>query len=229
MLAVTVVPLPDTPCVRVRLGYSYESISLAGSRFYLAYSGSAPTAANCVTLADDVGSAWNTHFSSLVYEPIAMDEVDVLDIATDSGASGTVTLGYTGSMGGSSLTGNVATNIEYSIARRYRGGKPRMYLPPPDESALDDLDKFSTTHIANTNTAAAAFFAEITALSIGSIGTLTHVNLSYYQGFVNVTNSSGRERAAPKYRATAKSDPVTGYSCKAVVGSQRRRRTSTTI
>jgi hypothetical protein len=60
------------------------------------------------------------------------------------------------------------------------------------------------------------------------MGVLAHVNLSYYKGFVNVENSSGRERAAPTYRDSALLDPVTGYVVKQVVGSQRRRRTATT-
>jgi hypothetical protein len=60
------------------------------------------------------------------------------------------------------------------------------------------------------------------------MGTLAHVNLSYYKGFTNVTNSSGRERAVPTYRDAALVDPVTGYFGKAIMGSQRRRRTSTT-
>jgi len=73
-----------------------------------------------------------------------------------------------------------------------------------------------------------AFMAEIEALSVGAVGALGHVNLSYYQGFKNITNSSGRERAVPTYRNTALLDVVQGYAAKSVVGSQRRRRTSTT-
>jgi hypothetical protein len=77
------------------------------------------------------------------------------------------------------------------------------------------------------NSGVAAFFSEIEGLSVGSMGTLQHVNLSYYKGFTNITNSSGRERAVPTYRTVATHDNVTGYSAKAIIGSQRRRRTST--
>jgi hypothetical protein len=225
----TTPPLPDTPCVRVRLGYTFETASLAGSRFYLAYSGSAPTTANCTTLATDIGNAWADHLAAVVYSPITLDETDVLDIASDSGASAIVSMSHAGALSGVTLTGNTATNVEFEIARRYRGGKPRMYLPPSDASQLASIDTYTSGFIAAVNTGITAFFAEIEALTVGSMGTLKHVNLSYYKGFINVTNSSGRERAAPKYRDAALSDTVTGYSCKAVVGSQRRRRTATTI
>lgn len=225
----TAPPLPASPCVRVRLGYTATAGTDMGSRFYLSYSGSAPTAANCLTLATDIAGAWNTHLAAICYSLISLTEVDVLDIATDSGAFGTATVDYAGGLTGGTLTANAAINVEFDIARRYRGGKPRMFLPPPDDTALGSVDKWSNTFVGTVNTAFAAFMSEVSGLSVGSMGSLAHVNLSYYKGFINVTNSSGRERAAPTYRDTALLDTVTGYACKAVVGSQRRRRTATTL
>jgi hypothetical protein len=155
--------------------------------------------------------------------------VDVLDIATDSGASATETVSHAGGDSSGTLVANVAVNVEFNIARRYRGGKPRMFLPPPGDDALASIDKWTTGFVGDVNTGMSGFFSAIEALTVGSMGTLAHVNLSYYKGFQNVTNSSGRERAAPTYRSSALLDTVTGYACKAVVGSQRRRRTATTI
>jgi hypothetical protein len=225
----TTPPLPETACVRVRLGYTTTSGTEMGSRFYLSYSGSAPTSANCDTLGTDIGTAWASNISPVVYVNIGLAEVDVLDIASNSGNFGTVAVSHAGSMTGGTLTSNAATNVEFDIARRYRGGKPRMFLPPPDDTSLTSQDKFTAGFIAAVNTAVEGFFSDIEALTVGSMGTLAHVNVSYYSGFTNVTNSSGRTRAAPKYRTpTAKVDTITGYACKAVVGSQRRRRTATT-
>jgi len=225
----TTPPLPASPCVRVRLGYTASAGTEMGSRFYLSYSGAAPTAANCLTLATDIATAQGTHLAPYCYQLISLTEVDVLDIATDSGAHGTYAASNAGGLSGGTLTANAAVNVEYDIARRYRGGKPRMFLPPPDDSALASIDKYSNTFVGNVNTAFAAFMSQIEALTIGSMGTLAHVNLSYYQGFKNITNSSGRERAVPTYRTSALLDTITGYATKAVIGSQRRRRTATTI
>jgi hypothetical protein len=203
---------------------------MMGNRFYLSYAGSAPTAANCVTLANDIASAWNTRIPPIIYTNQSLTEVDVLDIATDTGAFGTVTVSHPGTLTGGTLTSNAATNVEFDIAVRYRGGKPRIFWPPPDDTALLSENKFTTTFQSQVNTVTGEFFSDIEALSVGAVGALQHVNVSYYKGFTNVTNSSGRTRAAPKYRTpTALVIPITGYACKAVVGSQRRRRTSTTI
>jgi hypothetical protein len=223
----TVVPLPDVPCVRCRLIYNEGTSGEGGNRFYLSYTGSAPTAGNCSTLASDIATAWASAFAGLVGAGFSLNEVDVLDIGTDSGLSGQWTGTHTGTRGGAQLPASVASNIEFQIARRYRGGKPRMFLPPPVETDLVDNGAWTSAFVGDLTTQAGVFFAAIEALSIGAMGTLQHVNLSYYKGFTNIANSSGREHAVPTYRATALHDNVVGYAGKAIIGSQRRRRTST--
>lgn len=224
----TPVPLPDTPCVRVRMIYSDVVDNDLGNRFYLAYTGTAPSGATCATLASDIAAAYETNLVDLAGSDVTLDEVDVLDIATDSGLSGQWTGAHEGTNGTANLPVQCCTNVELGIARRYRGGKPRLYFPFGCAGNQSNAASWNGEYITAVNTQVAAFFAEIEALTPGTITSLQHVNLSYYSGFHNVTNSSGRERAVPTYRDTAKSDVITGYSCKATIGSQRRRRTSST-
>lgn len=224
----TAVPLPASPCVRVRLIYHHASGLDAGSRFYLSYSGSAPSGANCATLASDIATAWNADLAGLFNAEWTLVEVDVLDIATDSGLSGQWTGSHAGVNSNPSLPAQCSINVELGISRRYRGGKPRMYLPPATTADTLNDSNWNSALITSANSAMSSFMAAIEALSVGSMGTLTHVNLSYYKGFTNITNSSGRERAVPTYRSEALLDTITGYSTKQVIGSQRRRRTATT-
>lgn len=224
----TAPPLPESPTMRVRLDYTQVDGYLAGSRFYLGYAGSPPTPGNCTTLATDIAAAWNTHLGAVVSLYWALTEVDVLDITTNSGASGQADVDYDGSDSGDSLPSQCAMNVEFDIARRYRGGKPRMFLPGGQVGNTLDGGHWSDSWVSTVTAAVAAFFAEIEALSIGAVGALNHQNLSYYEGFTNVTNSSGRTRAAPKYRATALVDNIEGYAAKALMGSQKRRRNATT-
>lgn len=158
----------------------------------------------------------------------SLTEVDVLDIASNSGAFGNWSGTETGSNSGSQFSANAASNIEFNLSRRYRGGKPRIYLPPAASSEAVNAGKWSDAFVTDLNTGITAFYAALAAITVGAVGVLAHVNLSYYSGFTNVTNSSGRTRAAPKYRTTALVDSITGYSAKATIGSQRRRRTATT-
>lgn len=225
------VPLPDTPCVRVRLVYNDGNGQLAGNRFYLSYSGSAPTAGNCSTLASDIETAWAADIAGLCaagnYD---LTEIDVLDIATDTGLSGQWTGSTASTRSGTALPIQVSTNVEFDIAPRYRGGKPRMYLPGGVEADLQTQATWNSAFIGDVNTGVGDFFAAIHALSIGAMGTLQHVNLSYYKGY-NTSSPPWRGpgfKYPPLYRSAALHDNVSGYACKAMLGSQRRRRSATT-
>ena len=223
----TVVPLPDTSCIRVRLDYTQTDGFKAGSRFFLSYGGAAPTGANCTTIAGDIKDAWLAQLAGLIPAAWSLTEVDVLDITTDTGLSGQWTGVEAGTRSGTALPAQCASGVEYQIALRYRGGKPRMYLPGGVEGDLLDAGHYTTDFTSGLGVVTGDFFSAVEAIDVGAVGALQHVNLSYYKGFTNVTNSSGRTRAAPKYRATALSTAVTGYTGKAQVSSQKRRRSST--
>jgi hypothetical protein len=200
-----------------------------GIRFFLSYGGSAPTGANCATLASDISSAWATHVSPLYPSYWLHDLVDVIDIATTSGFSGFDTTSHNGTLSGTALPLQVATNVEYDISNRYRGGKPRMYLPGAVEEQLVDQSHYEGSFVTTVNSGVSAFFTAVEALTIGSMGTLQHVLLSYYDGFENYTDTSGRNHNRPKYRTpNAVHFNITGYSCKAELSTQDRRRTATT-
>ena len=81
-------PLPDVPTLRCRLVYNTQSVLAASNRFFLQYAGAAPSGANCIAIADAIEAAWVTNLAPIVNENDSLGEVDVLDIATDSGFSG---------------------------------------------------------------------------------------------------------------------------------------------
>lgn len=221
-------PLPDVPTLRCRLVYNTQSVLAASNRFFLQYAGAAPTGANCIAIANAIEAAWVANLAPIVNENDSLGEVDVLDIATDSGFSGQWTGTESGSRAGGTVPVQVAANIEFGLARRYRGGKPRMFLPPGTTGDLENAWEWTVEYIDAVTAGVEAFFTAVEAIEVGAVGALTHITLSYYKGFTNITNSSGRERAVPTYRDVALSNVVTSYGCKAILGSQRRRRTSTT-
>lgn len=224
------VPLPDTPCVRARCIWNEGTPGEGSIRFYIGYSGSAPSGANCVTLAGDIADAWNSHLVPLMPDYFTLNEVDVLDIATDSGASGQVEVTHAGDRGGTVIPDQCALNIEYGIARRYRGGKPRSFLPPGVAEDTETASTWTSSYLSEAASGIEEFFSAFLGDTVGSMGTLTHLNLSYYKG--KATSSPPWRgpgfKYPPAYRATALSDPITGYFPKTVIGSQKRRRTSTT-
>jgi hypothetical protein len=222
-------PLPDNPSLRVRLDYQHTTSLKGGNRFFLNYTGSGPGGAALNTLAGDIATAWNTDLAPLVCDDWALREVDVLDITTDLGASGFATPDDAGSRSGTPLPAQIANNVEFNIAERYRGGKPRLYLPPGVQADLQDEVTWNSTFTGAVESGVTAFFAAVTALTVSGISSLTHVLLSYYKGYEPRTTGGGQTTFKPKYRTpNALSFAVTGYAPKATLGSQRRRRTSTT-
>jgi hypothetical protein len=224
---------PTVKAVRCRLIYKYTDGFFAGSRFYIAYSGSAPSPTDCLTFGGDIASAWNSHIAGALSIAVSLVEVDVLDLASSSGSSGVTSTSHAGTDAGAVLSANAAINVEFGIARRYRGGKPRMFFPGPTQENLTNPSQFSTTFVSGMNSDVGAFFTAVTGASVGSMGTLTHVNVSFYDGVDTEQRPAGTWRGPgykypPKYRDTALTDTVESYITKAVVGSQRRRRSSTT-
>lgn len=226
----TTPPLPEVPCVRVRLDYTHDSGLKAGNRVYFSYPSGTPTGSDCTAFAADCAAGWAAGVAAALNPDWALTEVDVLDIATLTGLSGQWTGSHPGTASGSPAPAQTAANVEFGIARRYRGGKPRIYVPPGCfEDMLNDV-QWTTTWITNVQGAISGWAAGREAFSSGALTGMQHVNISYYQGFTNVENTSGRMRAAPKYRTpTAKVDRITGYFGKQEISSQRRRRISTTF
>lgn len=224
----TTVPLPDVPCVRCRMWGTISGVGDWGTRFYLSYSSSAPSGADCIALATELSTAYSAHLVGLASSAVLLSECDVLDIATHSGLSGQYNPSTTGTRAGTPNAAQVAFNVEYGIARRYRGGKPRGYWPFGVNNDLTTWSMWSTSLVTAVNTGIAAFFAAVEASTPGSFTGLQHVLLSYYHGFTNITNSSGRTRAVPTYKGTATHDNVTGYFAKQLLSTQDRRRKATT-
>lgn len=213
--------------------YGAEVPLSLGNRFYLSYSGSAPTGANCTTLCNDVATAFGSNLASLIPGYFALKEVDVLDIASATGFSSQTPVSESGTRSGTSLPLQCATNVEFGIDYRYRGGKPRMYLPPGVEADLLDQSHYQGSFVTAVDTGVAAFFTALEGLSIGSMGTLAHVVLSYFDGYDKNQPPTGKWRGPgfkypPAYRSEALHYAVSGYAAKATISSQKRRRTSTT-
>lgn len=224
---------PSVAAVRCKLDYLNADNFLAGSRFYLTYSGSPPTAANCNTLAGDIGTAWASHIAAYITNTWTLNEIDVLDLGSTSGASAVFAATAAGTASPPAPPSSVAVNVEFDIARRYRGGKPRMYFPQSTNANLANNSQWSGSFVTTFNSAVSAFFAQLNALSIGSMGTLQHSNISFFHGVDKNQPPTGTWRGPPHpyppaYRTTPLVDVVENYSTKATVGSQKRRRTATT-
>jgi hypothetical protein len=219
------VALPAVPStIRVQWKGS-QSVDLdIINRMYFQYSGSSPTAAQLNTMASTVATAWNSDMGSVTNSGYTLTEVIIEDLNSSTGAVGTATVSHGGPRGGNGSSLAQAMLVNFTLARRYRGGKPRIYLPPPASTDYNTPDAWTTGVITATTTAIQSFISGIIAAVWTGGGTLTQVNVSYYEGFTVFTGPTGRARNIPKLRTGGPQvDAITSSAANIKPANQRRR------
>lgn len=194
-------------------------------RINLAYTGTPPTATQLTTLAAVATTAWGANLKSTCSAAVTLTECDILDLNSLSGASGTSVVSIAGTRAGSGLPANCAALVNFHIARRYRGGKPRIYVPYGTINDTLNQQSWTGAFTAALLTGYNAWVAAIVAAPWAG-GTLTNqVNVSYYQGFTVVTNPiTGRAKNVAKLRVGVPvQDVVQSVSVNPTYASQRRR------
>jgi hypothetical protein len=221
-----VTPLPSVPnVIQIRSLWDVTGDVRAETIHHALYSGSAPNAADCVTLAAEWVSACSSHLPAVTHVSTSMTGAIVKDLASSTGAEGQSSSAWTGTETGNSLPSSTAVAIIYSIARRYRGGKPRNMWPFGSDSNLSTGQQWTSGFITSCVTAVAAVFTAFIGQSAGGTTISQMVSVSYYDGFTVVTSpTTGRARNVPKLRSGGPAvDTIVSPFGNTRVGNVRRR------
>lgn len=217
--------LPSVPDVlRIQFKWTSSSDVDVLCRLYWQYSGTAPTNGQLATMASTLAGNMNTVYGSYWHSDVTLTECIITDLSSPTAATGSATVSHAGTLTGTELPANTALLINFQVARRYRGGKPRLYLPLGSSSEMLTTQTWSTTFTTNVLSQYGTVQTDI-ANAIAVWGSsVSQVNVSYYKGFTVFTEPSGRARNIPTLRAGGPVvDTVTGYSVNPKFGSQRRR------
>lgn len=217
-------PLPPVPAtLRVDLIWSSSGDTDIMNRLFFQYSGAAPSPSDCTSLASQIFTALAAE-SSQWGEDVSLTNVIVTDLSIVSGNQGEESSTQAGGKIAGALSASTALLINFHITRRYRGGKPRIYLPWLVETDLSNRRSWNPAAVAAAEGALSTFFTACSTMTSGSTALTNHVNVSYFAGFDVVTSPiTGRARNIPKRRTTPFVDVVTGFSGSLRPGSQRRR------
>lgn len=216
--------LPPVPKVlRVDLIQTNQSNTRIRDRFFLQYTGSGPSVADLNTLATTIANAWSATLASETSNLASLTGVEITDLNSATGAQTERLFAFAGSVAGAFSPAGVAAVVKFKISRRYRGGHPRFYFGNLNNADLATSTTLSSSFQSSLATSFAAFIGDCVTTPPTSLGTLTHVNVSYFSGFHNITLASGRQRSVPTLRGTPLVDAVVAYSVNPQVGSQRRR------
>lgn len=216
--------LPVVPQVlKFRINWGVDGDTLAETIHYFHYTGGPPSPANCATMAATAVSAGDSQFAAYCATTTGMNNCEVTDLTSATSSQGVGGSPWVGTEGSERLSPGTAVLVNHLISRRYRGGKPRSYLPLGTASDVDTTGLWKSASAGNFETQWGAWVAAIKAGGAGCVID-NIVNVSYYHGFTVVTSpTTGRSRNVPTLRAAPLVDVINGHTVPLQIASQRRR------
>jgi len=216
-------PLPS-PGKVIRLDFlqTLAADTAIRNRLFFSYSGTV-SSTDLATLLGTASAAWGTQMVPNLTPAHSLNSIVGTDLQTSSGAqviNGTV---RAGTNAGTPLPAGTALVLKFKIARRYRGGHPRFYLCGIATTSVGTGQTWAAATVSIFVTSITNLVSTIVTTPPTAMGTLAHVNVSFFAGFTNRTFPSGRVRPVPSVRVTPLVDAVLGYSGNPKFGSQRRR------
>jgi hypothetical protein len=218
-------PLPNVPNVlKIQLQHEVSADADVLDRIYAQYTGSAPTVTNLNTYAATIAASWATHLAPLMSTAGHLLGVTVTDLSSSSAAQGATAVTTAGSRAGSFMTAQVAALVNFHISRRYRGGKPRVYMPMGVAGDLVSAQAWNTAFVTAMTTGWSTFIGAIIPATVGGATVNQQVNVSYFNGFTVVTSpTTGRSKNVPTPRVSPLVDQVNSFTVSTIPASQRRR------
>jgi len=218
-------PLPTVPnVVQAKAFYSVGSDLSALNRVFIQYTGTPPNSAACAAMASSLYTDWAAEVPPYMHTDNALTGIEITDLSSTSGGSGTHTHTTAGTLNGNPLPAGNCMLASLSIPRRYRGGKPRTYFPVGDGNQINNPQQWKSTFVTNFQASLAALITDIAAIASGGCTLTTLCNISYYSGFTSVQDPvTHRWRNIPTKRATPLVDTASAWTAETVVASQRRR------
>jgi hypothetical protein len=216
-------PLPTVANVaRIQLGYAIGEDVTTESSIHVQYTGGTPSTAGLNAFAAAIAAAWNTDLTAQHMTDRILTSVTVTDLANPTSTAGVWAGSHAGSMLGQ-MPASTCVVVSFRIARRYRGGHPRAYIPMGNQISQFDAQKWSGTAITGFLSAWNAFIAAVLAFP-GPPALSGQVSVSYYSGGTWIQHMpSGVWKFHPTLRGTPVVDPVVNTTIGARIGSQRRR------
>lgn len=216
---------PPVPlCIQVRPSWEIGGDFTAENVLHYLYTGTAPTSAACTAIAATVCSNLAAHVQGLQGANVLLQGCTVLDLASSTGAQGFSPTGYTGSRTGTTMPASVCGNVGFTIANRYRGGKPKMFLPCGVQADTNSSQIWTGAFVTAVSAGVTTALAANIGFSVSGCTVAQQVAVSYYQGYNTPTTSpSGRVRQSPKLRVSPITYPISASILRSRIGSQRRR------
>jgi hypothetical protein len=218
--------LPDVPSViKQRLHWDVGTDANAITLLHYRYAGPAPSSADMNTYATGFNALTSAEWPLYLDSETTYLGTDVVDLTSPTSGTGSAATSVVGTRATTPMGASTAVLINYPISRRYRGGKPRSYLPWGTAEDLLTRNTWKGASVTDFDTGWTTVQSAVQAgFPIGSASFVEFVSVSYY-GPPNrtVTGSTGRVRTLSTTRAVPLVDALGDLNVSSKVASQRRR------
>jgi hypothetical protein len=218
--------LPDVPEVlkyvlKFKFGDDVDVVNI----FHLQYVGAAPSVSHLDTMANDLFGNWGSNVAPDYNNNLTLTETEIIDLTSPTASVGSATGSTSGAGTGTPEAADVAACISRQISRRYRGGHSRVYTCGMEEGHRVSPQEWDPAQILiwQDDQESLEAHAITDAVSVAGFSGCNPVSVSYYHGFTNFLEPSGRYRAIPTLRGTPLIDQVISYRGNPKIASQRRR------
>lgn len=209
--------------IKCRFQYTDGSDANILNTVHFSYTGTV-SSADLTTIAGSLGTAFGSDMKSYMVSRLTLANITLTDLSSDTGAEVETPINIAGTNTGMDLPSSTCIVLKGIIARRYRGGHPRIYWTGLPSNDLSSPNVWSTTAAGNLVSAWESVLAAFTSAPPSDLGTVAQVNVSYYNGFTVVTSpTTGRTRNVPKLRETPVVDVITSWGYNPKIAAQRRR------
>lgn len=219
-------PLP-TPTGVLRLRFLYDNgVSGAfGHSADFGYTGGPPDTASMNAIAAAVQGFYVSDLLSLLPDGMALNHIEVRDLAHPSVIPGEGGARVVGTRTGGILALSTCTVLNFKPNRSYRGAKPKSFTPWGVDTDLNDQTTWKGTYITEVGDAWGTFQDDIATITSAGTTLGAQVGISYIEGPYTATPNSGGTRY--RIKGTPRNPPlvmdIVSVSVQRKVGAQRRR------
>lgn len=208
--------------LRVRFNHIIGDEINTGWHNFLAYGSTPPNQNQANALGLQMGTSWNAHLAAFHSPAITQNRCDVIDLSSPSAVVSEISANHVGTRTGGQLPASTALLMLMYVQRRYRGGKPRMYVPAGTDTDLQTPQTWSTTFTSAFKPAWDAMWNEIIASMTWATNPRV-VTVSYYSGFEWKEDQHGNWHRLSIPRPVPLVEDVVAGAASTRIASQRRR------
>jgi hypothetical protein len=193
--------------------------------FHYPFTGPATTNAQLAGIAPAVEAAWQAGPILSTHPSTIFTAVEITDLTTPSAGYVKHPVNHPGTAGGGPLPANACVLVNYPIQRRYRGGKPRSYVPMGTDTDLVNPQTWAAASVTNFTTRMVTYNQGIQAITWSGGGINGWVSVSYFEPgeWVPDPPPDNKTKYVSALRPVPVQDTINGIVVNSLVGSQRKR------